>query len=83
MYYFKSNNTVVRMGDVLWNHIYKRNIFIKSINQIDDKTMNTRMNCHEDFLLFFFLTRYAKSIKYIIKNTLFIHSLFTTIFIYN
>ena len=65
MYYFKSNNTVVRMGDVLWNHIYRRNIFIKSINQIDDKTMNTRMNCHEDFLLFFLLTRYAKSIKYI------------------
>ena len=66
MFYFKSNNTLVRMGNVIWNYIYKRNIFIKSINQIDDKTMNTRMNCHEDFLLFFLLTRNAKSIKNII-----------------
>ena len=72
MFYFKSNNTLVRMGNVIWNYIYKRNIFIKSINQIDDKTMNTRMNCHEDFLLFFLLTRNAKSIKNI-KRVFYAH----------
>ena len=38
---------------------------MQSISQIDDKIMNTRMNCHEDFLLFFLLTRKAESLKYI------------------
>ena len=36
---------------------------MKTINQIDDKIMNTKMVCHEDFLLFFLLTRNAKNIK--------------------
>ena len=61
--YFCNNNTVRRIGDVIWNYIYKRSIFMQSISQIDDKIMNTRMNCHEDFLLFFLLTRNAKSLK--------------------
>ena len=39
---------------------------MKTINQIDDKIMNTKMVCHEDFLLFFLLTRNAKNIKNII-----------------
>ena len=62
MYYVKNKN-VRRMGDVIWNYIYKRDVFMESINQIDDKIMNTRMNCQEDFLLFFLLTRNAKSLK--------------------
>ena len=64
MYRFKKNNTVVqRVGDVIWNYIFRTSIFMKSIQQIDDNIMNTRMNCHEDFLLFFLLTRNANSIK--------------------
>jgi glycosyltransferase involved in cell wall biosynthesis len=64
MYRFKNNNTIVqRVGDVIWNYIFRTSIFMKSIQQIDDKIMNTRMNCHEDFLLFFLLTRNANSIK--------------------
>ena len=63
MYYFTANNTVKRLGDVIWNYIFRKDIFLKSISQIDDKIMNTRMNCHEDFLLFFLLTRNANSIK--------------------
>ena len=62
MYYVKNKN-VRRMGDVIWNYIYKRDVFMESISQIDDKIMNTRMNCQEDFLLFFLLTRNAKSLK--------------------
>ena len=57
MYYSTGNNKLKRVGDVIWNYIYKRELFMKSINQIDDKIMNTRMNCHEDYLLFFLLTR--------------------------
>ena len=63
MYYFTANNTVKRLGDVIWNYIFRKDIFLKSISQIDDKIMNTRMNCHEDFLLFFLLTRNSNSIK--------------------
>ena len=72
MYHFKKNNTVGRIGDVIWNYIYKTEVFKKSISQIDDKIMNTRMNCHEDFLLFFLLTRNAKSLKNI-KRTFYAH----------
>ena len=63
MYYFRGNKSVFRVGDVIWNYIFRKEIFLKSIEQIDDKFMNTRMNCHEDFLLFFLLTRNANSIK--------------------
>ena len=63
MYYRTGNNTVKRLGDVIWNYIFKTEVFTKSIIQIDDKILNTRMNCHEDFLLFFLLTRNANSIK--------------------
>ena len=72
MYYSTANNTVKRVGDVIWNYIYKTDVFMKSINQINDKIMNTRMNCHEDFLLFFLLTRNAKSLKNI-KRVFYAH----------
>ena len=61
--YYVGNKKVRRIGDVIWNYIYKRDVFMESISQIDDKIMNTRMNCQEDFLLFFLLTRNAKSLK--------------------
>ena len=72
MYYFTANNTVKRLGDVIWNYIFRKDIFLKSISQIDDKIMNTRMNCHEDFLLFFLLTRNANSIKNI-RRIFYVH----------
>ena len=63
MYKITKNNEVKRYGGLIWNHIYNRDFFMKTINQIDDKIMNTKMVCHEDFLLFFLLTRNAKNIK--------------------
>lgn len=65
MFSVNSKGEIVRVGDFIWNYIYKKEIFIKSIMQIDDKTMNTKMNCHEDFLLFFLLTRNAYKLKQI------------------
>ena len=65
MFLFNNQGYVVRVGDVIWNYIYKTEIFIKSIMQIDDKFMNSKMNCHEDFLLFFLLTRNAYNLKHI------------------
>ena len=63
MYYFTRNRTVIRSGDVIWNYIFRTEVFQEALKQIDDKIMNTRMNCHEDFLLFFLLTRKANSLK--------------------
>ena len=63
MYKITKNNEVKRYGGLIWNYIYNRDFFMKTINQIDDKIMNTKMVCHEDFLLFFLLTRNAKNIK--------------------
>ena len=51
-----TNTSVRRIGDVMWNYIYKTDVFKRLISQIVDKIMNTRMNCHKDFLLFFLLT---------------------------
>ena len=65
MFYTNKQGNVVRIGDVIWNYIYKTEVFIKSIMQIDDKYMNSKMNCHEDFLLFFLLTRNAYNLKHI------------------
>ena len=76
MYYRTGNNTVKRLGDVIWNYIFKTEVFMKSIKQIDDKILNTRMNCQEDFLLFFLLTRNAKSLKNIIRKILFVYLIF-------
>jgi len=54
-----------RINGVLWNNIYKTELFKKCIYQINEKFMNTKMNRHEDFLLFFLLTRNAYNFKYI------------------
>ena len=50
MYKITKNNEVKRYGGLIWNYIYNRDFFMKTINQIDDKIMNTKMVCHEDFL---------------------------------
>ena len=65
MYNFTEDGTPNRVNYVIWDYIYKTELFKEIIKQIDDKYMNTKMICHEDFLLFFLLTRKAKNIKYI------------------
>ena len=65
MYNLTSNGKVRRFGGILWNLFIRNDIFKKVIKQIDEKNFNVRMNHHDDFILFFLLTRSAKSIKYI------------------
>ena len=72
MYTHKKNGKVIRIGDVIWCYIFKNELFKNVIEKIDDKFMISKMICHEDFLLFFLLTRNAKSYKNI-KRIFYIH----------
>ena len=65
MYDYNSDGSVRRVGDVLWNYIFRTDLFVKTIKQIDDKYFQIKMNVHDDFLLFFLLTRNAYNIKQI------------------
>ena len=65
MYKYKRDGSIKRVGNVLWNYIFRTDLFIKTIKQIDDKYFKIKMNVHDDFLLFFLLTRNAYNIKQI------------------
>lgn len=58
MFDFNENGIPFRNNYVIWDYIFK---------EINKKIMNIKMNCHEDFLLFFSLTRKAYNLKYIPK----------------
>ena len=47
------------------NHLIKTDLFQKIIKQIDDKYSDFKINYFDDYLLFFLLTRNAKSFKQI------------------
>lgn len=54
-----------RIGGLTSCYFYRTSIFVDIIKQIDDKYMNVKMNFHEDFLLFFLLTRKANKLRHI------------------
>ena len=54
-----------RVGDYISNYFFRTEFYIDTIKQIDDKYMNVKMICHDDFLLFFLLTRKAHSLRQI------------------
>ena len=64
-----SNQQVIKLNNtfVIWKYIYNNHLIKKVIKRIDYKIMNTRMNRHEDLLIFFLLTRNAHTLKYM-KN---------------
>ena len=59
------NGYINRKAWYIWNYIFKSELFKNTIKQIEDKYINTKMNCHEDFILFFLLTRNAYNLKQI------------------
>ena len=65
MYTLHHNGHVSKFGGSLVNHLVRTDLFQKVIKLIDKENMNFHMNHHEDYTLFFLLTRNAKSIKYI------------------
>ena len=65
MYTLHHNGHVSKFGGSLVNHLVRTDLFKKVIKLIEEENMNFHMNHHEDYILFFLLTRNAKSIKYI------------------
>ena len=66
MYVHNSEGKIIRNGDILSNYFFKTSFFIRSIQFIKDY-LDIKMNYHEDFLLFFLLTRNAYNLKQIKK----------------
>ena len=63
MYNFTEKNEVVRMGGILVNYLFKTELVIQSIKQIDEKYMKVKINCHDDMFIFFGIIRIAKTLK--------------------
>ena len=59
------SNKCRRLGDVIFNYFIRTDLFIDIIKQIDDKLMNVKILFHDDFILFFLLTRKARSLRQI------------------
>jgi len=53
------NGTIISNGGMLTNLFIKRNILVKVIKEIDEKYLNEKMNYHDDFMIYFLLTRNA------------------------
>ena len=62
-YYKKENGKIGRNGGAIWTFIFRTDVFVKAIKQIDDKYLNVKTNYHDDFLILFLITRTAKSLK--------------------
>ena len=65
MFYIAPNGKVNQNGGNIVNIFAKTNMFQKAFALIDEKNMNTKMLYHEDFILFFLLTRVANNLKHI------------------
>ena len=65
MFKHDENGKIELIGGLLTNYLIKKNILIKVIKMLDTKLMNEKMNFHDDFVLFFLLTRNAYNLKQI------------------
>lgn len=66
LYFFRSGKVMKKKySHLLWKYIFKSELIKKVINSINKKFYYTKMNRHEDLLLFFLISRYAKRLKYI------------------
>lgn len=67
--YTKNNNgEIVGIRDVVWGYLYKAEFAIKAANEIDEKKyLQVINNNYADTLLFYILTKRAKSMKNIKK----------------
>ena len=65
VYPFNSKKIEKKFRGTLANIFYKTSLLQKAIKLIDEKNMNTKMICHEDFILIFLSTRIASNLKYI------------------
>lgn len=62
---YSSEGNVKRVGDNIWCYLFKTETLNNSIFQINSKFLNTKMICHEDYLILFLITRNAKKSRQI------------------
>lgn len=62
---FDPKQKVIRTGDNIWCYIFKAELFKKTILQINKRILDTKMICHEDYLILFLITRNAKNSRQI------------------
>ena len=60
---FTSDEKVKRVGDNIWCYLFKTKTFNETISQINERFMNTKMICHEDYLILFLITRIASKYR--------------------
>lgn len=66
MYYHSNNNQINRgIGGYLAFYFIKTEKLIKSIKEIDIEYFNTKMNFHDDLLIFFILSRNVSNLRQI------------------
>jgi glycosyltransferase involved in cell wall biosynthesis len=58
---YSSNGNVKRVGDNIWCYLFKTKTLNDSINQIESRFLNTKMICHDDYLILFLITRNANN----------------------
>ena len=61
------NGQITEVHDTLWGYLFKKDLFIKAIKEIDEKYLKIKNIFIGDYLLFFIITKLAKSLKYIKK----------------
>lgn len=61
------NGQITEVHDMLWGYLIKKDVFIKAIKEIDEKYLKIKNIFIGDYLLFFIITKLAKSLKYIKK----------------
>ena len=65
MYYPDSNGKIEQFAGLITINFIRTSVMKKAIRKIDEKNMNIHMIYHDDFMLFFLLTRTAQRAKYI------------------
>jgi len=62
---FTSEEKVKRVGDNIWCYLFKTKTLNKTLEQINKRFLNTKMICHEDYLILFLITRTANKFRQI------------------
>lgn len=65
MFSHNSKGEIEFKEGLLTNCLMRKDILIKAIREIDDKFMNQKINFHDDYFIYFLLTRFSNKYKFI------------------
>ena len=58
-----SNGEIIQTYGNIVNYFVKKDIYVKAIKNIDEKYLNTKINIHDDFFIFYLLIQNANNCK--------------------